>query len=170
MTNAGDDLLSPFLRLALFRDLDRDHLQAILAASDRVLFQPGETIIERNAKTAGAVLIVAGTARRIAAADGAVVDEPLAPGVMLSEMAMLVETEASSTVRAESSIKALTIRPGALRAVMEAEPEIAHHFERVITSRLGALAAELRQIDQTLASGSDQPTEDGRAEPMRAAG
>jgi CRP-like cAMP-binding protein len=108
-------------------------------------------IIEDGAASDAAILIVAGSAVRIAGPAMQSPAEPVPTGALLGEIGMLIETEHTSTVIAQTDVRALRLVRADVHAQMEADPELAHHFVRRIADRLTDLAADLRRVDAALA-------------------
>jgi CRP-like cAMP-binding protein len=81
-------------------------------------------------------------------------------GALLGEMAMLIETEYSSTVVARTAVRALRLTRAGLHAQMAEDAELAEHFVLAIAGRLRHLALELREVDATLSESSSGPGEE----------
>lgn len=136
----------------IFRGLSPLQLTEIVRQSERIVYGPGETIVEAGTVGDAAVLIVAGDAVRF------LDDEPAAglnaqaigAGSLLSELAMLVEHEHGTTVVAHTTVRALRITRAGLHAQMLDDPDLAGHFVDRITERLNRVADELRRIDHAL--------------------
>ena len=152
---ATDPLLTALQNLEVFRGLDQEQLAEIARKAERIVFKPGQTVVEAGAQGDGAFLLVAGDAEVLP-------DErqtnhprgnrqPVVPGSLVGEMAMLIEHEYRITVVACSSIRALKITRAQMQALMLAAPVVAEHFVSRISSRLSRVAVELRRIDQMLA-------------------
>jgi CRP-like cAMP-binding protein len=150
-----DSLLAPLARVPMFHGLSAGQLRAILSAVERVVFEPGQTIIAEDAQADAAYVVVKGRADRISG--HGLPSEPLVAGTMLGELAMLIETTYTTTVVAIETVRALRLSREALRAVMLDDPDIAAHFVEQLTGRMRQLADELRAIDTTLAGGSVPP-------------
>lgn len=138
----------------IFRGLSPLQLTEIVRQADRIVYRPGETIVEAGAAGDAAVLIVAGDAVRLhEAAPG---EGPPAQGVgtgsLLGELAMLIEHEHGATVVAHTTVRALRITRVGLQAQMLDDPDLAGHFVDHITDRLNRVADELRHIDHAFAS------------------
>lgn len=146
-----DALITSLRRVALLQGLTPFQITEIARRADRIVYKPGDTIIAADAEAEAAILIVSGTAeRRVGPAfDGA--PETLPEGVILGEMAMLVDTHHSSTVIAATQVRALRIARSEMRELMAEEPAVAEHFIAKVASRLAALAKEMRDIDGILA-------------------
>lgn len=147
---AIDALVRPFLSVELFRGLSPLQITEIARRADRIVFRPGDTLIEENAEADAAILIVSGEAVRIGgpALNGPA--EPVPQGALLAEMAMLVETLHSSTVVARTPVRALRITRSEMLEQMGEDTGLARHFEERISKRLSRLAAELREIDRLM--------------------
>ncbi len=148
---AIDALVKPFLRLALFQGLKPYHLTEIVRRAERIVYKPGDMIIEEDKVGDAAVLIVGGEAVLLRRDDATSAAEPLAEGSLVGEMAMLIETAHTATVIARTSVRALRLTRTDMHELMAEEPAIAEHLTQKITARLHVLAGELRTIDQALA-------------------
>ncbi|MGH1419588.1 MAG: cyclic nucleotide-binding domain-containing protein [Hyphomicrobiaceae bacterium] len=146
-------LARAFLRVEIFQGLKPLQMTEIARHADRIIFQPGETIIENGQPGETAFLIVTGQAVR----EHAQTDHPnsadiIPEGSLIGEMMMLVDSVHTAKVVARTEIRALGINRNTMRQLMLADREIAEHFVAKITGRLSKLANTLRDIDQTLKS------------------
>jgi len=139
-------------QIELFQGLSPLQITEVARRAERKIFRPGEAIITAGSPADCAVLVVSGDAKRVRGPDLEDVDEPLPVGTLLGEMAMLIETEHTSTVVAVSSVRALCITRAELQAQMGEDPALAEHFVGRISERLAALAAEMREIEGALAT------------------
>src|SRR5688572_494090 len=103
-----ESLVEPLRRVVLFQGLGPAQINEIARRAERVLFKPGDAIIKKGEAGEAAFLIVSGKAERTAG-PGNAESEELQPGSLVGEMAMLVETEFSSTVVCREAVKALKI-------------------------------------------------------------
>jgi len=148
---AIDALVRPLMNVAIFQGLKPLQITEIARRAERVVYKPGETIMEEDAEGDAAILIVSGDAVRISGPECDGAPQEIPAGALLGEMAMLIETQHSSTVVARGSVRALRITRADLQGQMEEDPEVAEHFVGKITGRLSRLAQELKAIDTTLA-------------------
>src|SRR5690606_25790 len=100
----------------------------------------------------GAFLIVSGAAFRTAGPRIHEETEPLGPGTLIGEMAMLVETEHTSTVTCTEPVRALKVARASLLDQMANDLDLANHFVEKLVSRLKELATDLKKVDETLAA------------------
>lgn len=143
----------------IFRGLTPLQLTEIVRQAERIVYHPGDTIVEAGTSGDAAVLIVAGDAVRF------LEDEPatglntqgIAAGSLLSELAMLVDHEHGATVVAHTTVRALRITRAGLHAQMLDDPDLAGHFVDRITERLHRVADELRRIDYAFAGAEGVP-------------
>ncbi len=169
---AINSLVKPFLTVPLFQGLKPLQLSELARRADRIVYKPGEVILEENVTGDAAVLIISGEAVRISGPNagkhsGA---ETVPEGALLGEMTMLIETDHSSTIVARTTVRALRISRTELHAQMADDPTLADHFVTKISGRLSALAEELRQIDLGLGEGDTAvPSADGMADSQRVA-
>ena len=144
---AIDALVAPLLRIELFRGLRPLQITEIARRAERVMFKPGQTLVAADAPADAALLIVSGEAERLGGAEPQLV----AAGSLVCEMAMLVDTEYSSTLVARTPLRVLRLTRAAMYEQMADDRRLADHMVAQITTRLKSLAVELRSIDQTLA-------------------
>jgi CRP-like cAMP-binding protein len=148
---AIDALVKPFLALPLFRGLKPIQLTEIVRCADRIVYQPGEALIEEDQSGDAAIIIISGEAIRLHQSDESSQPEPVIEGSMLGELAMLVETIYTSTVIARSTVRALRITRTDMHALMQQDLSLAEHMTSQITARLKRLALELQSVDDALA-------------------
>lgn len=141
-------LVAPLRQVALFEGLTTDQLATIAKSAERIVFRPGDAILQDGEDSGGAYLLVSGEARRISGAVG--VGDIVEAGCLLSEMAMFVDTEASSTIVAKSAVRALRLDRSTMIEHMTSDPSLADYFVARISSRLREVADELRRVDATL--------------------
>ncbi len=144
----------------IFRGLTPLQLTEIVRQAERVVYRPGQSIIEAGHLGDAAVVVIAGDAIRFPEAgsgQGAVRAEALPVGAMLSELAMLVDHEHGATVIAHTTVRALRITREGLKRQMLDDPQLADHFVERIAERLSRVAAELRLIDHALSSAEPAP-------------
>lgn len=142
-------IVQPLQHVALFQGLCARRLHDIARRAERIVFKAGEAIATVDQPAAGAVLIVAGEARRVAG-PGVDAAEVLPPGTLVGEMGMLVETISSSTVVAATPVRALRLAREEMLDLMTRDPQLADHFVACITARLHDVAAEMRGIEAGL--------------------
>jgi len=152
---AIESIVDAVRQIALFQGLRPSQVSEIVRRAERVLFKPGDTIIREGEIGDAAYLIVSGSAVRTA---GPVNSQPeeLEAGTLIGEMAMLVETEFSSTVTCRERVKALKITRSGLLEQMSLDPSLADHILEKLAERLRQLANQLRQIEKMLGSSNEQ--------------
>lgn len=148
---AIDALVKPFLLLPLFQGLKPLQLTEIVRRADRIIYRPGDVIIEEDQLGEAAIVIVSGEAIRTTGMEAGEAAETIPEGSMIGEMAMLVETIHSSTIIARGTVKALRLTRTEMLAAMAEDPKLAEHLTQKISARLHRLALELRSVDQALA-------------------
>lgn len=151
----NDLLIAPLLRVALFHGLKPLQISEIARRAERVMFRQGATIAQRGEEADAAILIVAGEAVRTQGPELDQAMEPVPEGSLVGEMAMVVETEHTSTVVAKGPVKALRLSRAQMLEQLAADPDLAEHLVSKILGRLKVLAEDLRQIDNALAGSDD---------------
>lgn len=144
----NETLLAILKDLEVFRGLGDATLASIVREAERVAFKPGQSIIKDGMIGDGAFVIAGGEADVV---DGEEVLEPVIPGSLVGEMAMLIEHEHRITVVARSPVKALKIPRAAIHALMLQNQTLTEHFVDRIGARLTRVAIELNRVDQALA-------------------
>lgn len=149
---AIDPVSASLLRLDVFQGLKPLQITEIARRAERIVYKPGQILIEDGAAGDAAVIVVAGEAVRTRAPMSANdVEEAIEPGSMLGEMAMLIETDYTSTVIAKGAVRALRITREAMLAMMLEDPSLADHLVAKMARRLEDIASDLRRIDGILA-------------------
>jgi len=148
---AIDALVKPFLRLPLFKGLKPLQLTEIVRRAERIVYRPGQALIEEDKAGDAAIVIVSGEAVIMRAGEDVHTAEPVAEGSMVGELAMLVDTVHTATVVAKSPVRALRLTRSEMQDLMMEDRALAEHFSDKITQRLVTLASELKAIDQALA-------------------
>jgi CRP-like cAMP-binding protein len=143
---AIDALVRPLLDIAIFRGLKPLQLTEIVRRAERTVYRPGQILIEENAEADAAIVIVAGEAVRVSGPDLQSRAEPVPPGALLAELAMLIETQHTSTVVARSSVRALRLPRAEIHEIMAQDPDMADHFVQKIAGRLHDMHGELSRI------------------------
>jgi CRP-like cAMP-binding protein len=136
--------------LPLFRGLTPLQIAAIARRAERVAYSPGAVIIEENGVADAAVLIIDGKAARVSGPELAGRSEPIAPGSLLGEAAMLIETTYGSTVVARTAVRAVHITRDAMEEQMLQDPILVDRLVQNLAKRLTAFADELRRVDTLL--------------------
>jgi CRP-like cAMP-binding protein len=156
---AIDALVAPLLNIALFQGLRPLQITEIARRAERIVFHPGQTIVEADQAADAAYVIVSGAAARTKGPEIGPEPEAIAVGSLVGEMAMLVETEHSSTVVATTPVRALRITRAGMYEQMTEDATLAEHMVAKISSRLKTLADELRRIDRGLAGDEETASE-----------
>lgn len=146
-----DVIVKPLLRLDLFQGLKPLQITEIARRAERIVFRPGQVIIDAGARGDGGYVIVSGDAVCISRGTVRISPEPIEPGSLIGELAMLVEHEYAITVVARGPVRALKLTREAMHEQMCDDARMAEHISAKITARLAGLADELRRIDSRLA-------------------
>lgn len=149
---AMNELVKALLSVELFQGLRPLQITEIGRRADRIVFKPGDVIAKRDTPGDAAILLIAGDACRMAGPfDQSPFDERLPTGSLIGEMAMLIETDYSSTIVARTSVRALRIKRSEMLAQMLDDQALADHLVQRISARLTVIAESLRGIDDQFA-------------------
>jgi len=138
-------------QVPIFNGLTQEQLKAITIRGKKVFFEAGATIVSAGKTGKTGYLLLSGRAGSRPPAESKLEREYLEAGVLIGDLAMLVETVYSLDIVAEDRVRALSIERSDLFALMETDPAIAHHFAEKITERLIFLARDLREVDARFA-------------------
>ena len=133
--------------LPIFAGLKPLQLTEIVRRAERLRFWPGDLLTKADQPGDGAYLIVSGPAHRVAGPGLVAMPEPVVPGSLIGEMAMLVEHDYGSTIVARDRVFCLKFMRAAMHAQMREDATLAEHFRDRVTERLLRTAEELRRID-----------------------
>jgi signal-transduction protein with cAMP-binding, CBS, and nucleotidyltransferase domain len=152
-----DALVAPFLRVEIFQGLELRQIEEIARRAERIVYRPGDVIVNGNFSGDGAVLlasgeaVIAGESGHLHERNGAV-----PAGSLLNEMAMLIETDLSLVVFARTTVRALKISRSQLHQQMVEDPAIAEHFIAKISGRLTDFVDGFRRIEQMFGGAGEQ--------------
>ena len=143
-------MVGPLKQLDVFSKLTDMQILRIVENAERVVYKPGQVMIEDGQAGDAAYFILNGTVERVGQYGLHEGHERFGHGILVGEMAMLVEHVHSSTVRAKSEVKALRISRHMLYKIMNEDPAIADCFIQTIKGRLHVMVERIREIDKTL--------------------
>jgi len=147
---AIDLVLESLCRVPLFAALTPEQIAEIGQGAQRRTFRKGETVAKLGEAGDGAYLILAGEAVSRSGVDACGPTEPVEPGSLVGELAMLVEHRYGTTVVAQGWVDCLKLERATLHEQMRADPDIAERIADTIRGRLTLVAAELEIIDRLL--------------------
>ena len=151
---AIDALVQPLLALPLFKGLTPLQLTEIVRRAERIIYRPGDVIISEDEPSDAAIVIVSGNSIRLNDThDG----ELLPEGVMIAELAMFIEIVHTTTVIAQSQVKALRLTRHRMHEVMQADKALAQHFSSCIVTRLKILAQDVKAVDALMEQATVAP-------------
>jgi CRP/FNR family cyclic AMP-dependent transcriptional regulator len=137
--------------LPILKGLASEQLASILNIATKAFFEPGDNLITKDQAGETAFLIMTGAAQCLHFPGTPESSGSVGPGMLVGELAILVETIHSLTVQAKERVRAMGIHRAALWRVMEHDPAIAEVISDNLLLRLQTLASELRRVDILLA-------------------
>lgn len=138
-------------QVPIVNGLSQEQIKAIALKGKKVFFEAGATIVAAGKTGKTAYLVLSGRVSSRPPSESKLEREYLESGVLIGDLAMLVETVYTLDVVAEDRVRALAIERADLFSLMEADPSIAHHFAEKITEQLIFLARDLREVDARFA-------------------
>ena len=149
---ATDKLVAPLRRVPILAGLKPLQITEIARQAERVKFGQDEVITRDGEPGDGAYLIVSGRADRVFHTGATGATEPIEPGSLVGEMAMLIEHDYRATVVARERVLCLKITRAAIHVQMLEDNTLALHFESHIRDRLQRVSKDLHKIDRMLAA------------------
>ena len=153
---AIDLVLESLHRVPVFAGLTPEQIAEIGRGAQRRAFRKGEVIAEAGEPGDSAYLILAGDVICRTGPDGRGPTEPVEPGSLVGELAMLVEYDYGSTVIAQGWVDCLKLERATLLEQMRADPDIADRVADTIRGRLTLVATELQIIEGLLMRSVEQ--------------
>lgn len=142
-----DAIIRALRHVALLDGLSPLQITEIARQAERIVFKPEATIIAAGAAADSAIIILSGNAECTDGPCIASLPQPLPEGTIITEMAMLIETHATTTIKATSEVRALKICRDDMLRLLADEPAIAEHFVSKAAARLQAIANNMRGFD-----------------------
>jgi CRP/FNR family cyclic AMP-dependent transcriptional regulator len=138
-------------RLPIFTGLSQKQLGSIAGVSEKAYFLAGENLIAKDEPGDRAYVIMTGTARCLHFPGAPASADQIGPGMLVGELAMLVDTVHALTVRAKDRVRAIALRRDDLARVMERDPAIAQQIAGNLLTRLQDLGRDMRKVNDFLA-------------------
>jgi len=157
---AIDALVKPLLALPLFQGLTPLQLTEIVRRAERIIYRPGDIIIAEDEPSDAAIVVVSGASVRVNDPGDAPQKsrgEALPEGVMIAELAMFIELVHTTTVIAQSQVKALRLTRQRMHELMAEDAELARHFSSRIITRLKVLANDVKAVDTIMERATTAP-------------
>lgn len=154
---AMDKVVAALVQVPAFAELKPLQISEIARHARKLKFLRGDIITKAGQPGEGANLIVSGPAERLIGRGVGAQSEPVVPGSLIGEMAMLVEHDYGSTVVARDWVYCVQITRAGIHQQMLEDPTLTEHFQRLITDRLLHMRDTLRQIDGMLAQREQIP-------------
>jgi CRP-like cAMP-binding protein len=163
---ATKTIVASLSRIPVFAVLRPPQIARIARRAEQRRFRRGDVITRAGTLGDRAYLILSGEVQCWPRRGS--LSEPIAPGSLVGELAMLVDHIYGATVVADGPVDCLELTRTVLHRQMRADPDIAERLARVIRERLTLTASELRRIDQLLSQSSSVIARIGVGRPLLA--
>lgn len=131
-------------RVPLFSGVEPSKLKLLAFTSDRVSYNPGQTLFHQGDEGDAAYVILSGTADILVDSDrGQIKVAELEPNAIVGEIAILCDVSRTATVMAKERLEALRIKKEHFLRMLKENPEMTIEIVRVLADRLSATTAEL---------------------------
>lgn len=130
-------------RIPIFKDCESVPLQVLAFASERQIFPKGSLLVEEGKRVDAAYFLLDGTAQIFRAGEAIGRAEP---GSLLGETAMLGNSPATLTARAENEVRCARIDAQLFHRVASEYPEFGQAVLAALSQRLNASVKELDAV------------------------
>lgn len=134
-------------RIPIFKDCESVPLQVLAFASERQIFTKGSLLVEEGKRVNAAYFILEGSAQILRSGEEIGRAEP---GALLGETAMLGNSPATLTARAESEVRCARIDAQLFHRVAGEYPEFGQAVLAALSQRLNASVKELEVVRSQL--------------------
>ena len=150
---AGPEEIDALRRIPFFQDFSDAHLAALAESAESrslpeklLLYDEGQLLHSAYAVLSGAL-----RAERKVKGGGEPARRAIAPGVLLGERALILDTRASESVRVESRARVLQIRKANFRKLLHDHPELAVALRARLSRNVMQAAADYGEVARRLA-------------------
>lgn len=134
-------------KIPLFANIETSKLKLLAFTSERVTFDPGDTLFEQDEMGNCAYIILSGDADVVVRTpSGPVTVATLGPSEVVGEIAILCDVPRTATVKAHSHLHVLCISKDLFFRIMTEFPQIAVEIMRVLANRLEKTTSRLREV------------------------
>lgn len=137
-------------QVPLFGVLDREALRLIAFSAESRIFRAGDVVFRRGEASDGAYVVTSGTVALDAADNGAPTPHLARAGVLIGELALIVDTVRPATAIVREPASLLRITRANFRRMLEEYPEAAVALRNDLAARMGGLAGQLGRIRRNL--------------------
>ncbi len=130
----ADVPIDALARVPLFADLDPSEIELLAGPMRRRTFRAGELVTAEGEGADGFFVVETGQAEVTVHGERRA---PLEPGDFFGEIALLMGSERTATVRAVSDLECYWLTPADFRTVVEGNPAIALKLLQTMAERLG---------------------------------
>lgn len=130
--------------IPLFRDVDQANRKLVAMSSDRLVYQPGDTIFAEGEKSDAVYFVLTGRVKIIRQdAETAVEVAELADGSVLGETAVLCGKARNSSAVASAETLLLRIQANVFAELLEHLPQVTLGLARELADRVDATSTKL---------------------------
>lgn len=145
------DEVNVLRRIPLFAGIEPARLKLLAFSSERVSFQPNDTLCSQGEAADDAFVIINGEAEVLVDIDGhAVVVATLQRNALVGEMSILCDSGRTATVRAINTVDVLKITKDVFVRLIGESPAMAIEIMRLLAQRLQDTTHELTRARSQL--------------------
>ncbi len=139
----------------LFEAMDDDALRLIAFSAESRVYRAGDLLFRRGEMSDGGYVVMNGAVALDANDDGSPAPLVATSGMLIGELALIVDTQRPATAIVREPCTVLRISRHVFRRVLEEFPELAARVHAHVEHKLAAMSAELADIRRNLAALDD---------------
>ncbi|MGL4442722.1 MAG: cyclic nucleotide-binding domain-containing protein [Alsobacter sp.] len=134
----------------LFEALDEDALRLIAFSAENRVYRAGDMLFRRGEMSDGGYVVLSGAIALDAADDGSPAPVVASAGMLIGELALIVDTVRPATAIVREPCAVLKISRHVFRRVLEEFPELAERVHAHCEAKLRSMTDELSAIRRQL--------------------
>jgi CRP-like cAMP-binding protein len=153
-----EDEVSVLRRIPLFAHISAKKLKLLAFTSERIIYEPGQTLFLQGDEGDAAYVIIDGQADvQVNAAQGPVSIANMERNAIVGEVAILCDVPRTATIKAITRLDTLRITKAQFLQLLTEYPELTIEIMKILAMRLGRTTAELSEARSRL-RGLSAPT------------
>ena len=140
------DEVSVLRRIPLFAHINAQKLKLLAFTSERIVFEPGQTLFLQGEEGDAAYVIIDGKADVLVdASQGPVSVAHMERNAIVGEVAILCDVPRTATIKAITRLDTLRITKAQFLQLLTEFPELSIEIMKILAMRLGATTTELSE-------------------------
>jgi CRP-like cAMP-binding protein len=137
-------------KVPLFSVLDREALRLVAFSAESRVCRAGDVVFRRGETSDAGYVVMSGTVALDAADNGAPTPYLAKPGMLIGELALIIDTVRPATAIVREPASLLRIPRATFRRMLEEFPDAAGPIRDLLAARATAMASQLGRIRRDL--------------------